>query len=924
MSAHFEDFIGLVSLLLADVGAEDHAPAPHKTAVRLFNLAVDRPDLLFILLFLDTRTSLTLADLLLYPKTSALACLLIAQWRSPTSAWDRELIDRDNELSQSIAFSDATSVMGHFLKEETLDPAEVGALMNWLHETAPIGFIGDAANRESMLTTLRSELVQQSPEILQKMVTELLILDVPPCLGTSNFAAALDIIDTGKITERIDPTPLAKAYTQSIAAGGNALSARRVSCGAATSLFTLASRTPVQLFDKFLHPLNIKERLAAAAEDNLFSVTRDIARSMRVHIRVLSRAVAGWTGNIPDNLLTALVAAVRTGALQHLERGRVAAFSASYEANALNRPLDRSIAADIGEALSTLDEEDGQKLLAAVLEIDEPMMLAQLLAFAPYTMREPIKGRIFQLTPADAGDTYSLPEAQARIEALLSADLPDAAALFIEDEEDLKTWGSVPGRELTRLRAALRLKLIREEWEEIATTEPPSDLPHAERQSAIETVIFYKALADLQNPDGDRQAAEQRLAELHNRHPDIASYALDLFAARISRLFDKNMFEQLRDTALVRGNQILTESEEITSRTTAFSDSEAEFFFCNKALLLLGLNQPREANYLLTSLRVGRLHDTVAAYRAVAHARLGRGPEAIAILNQAKDATGETEILQQARAHIQMGGPFTVTPSFLLENDPIPTTKAAMVNFRQMDPFQQAEVLMVAPHKTSFEELVIKEIRSTAASVISLVPMMRNMEMDSREDDLNALVREFLTARLTFLDWSVSDQSQGGFTASGNPGERDLILKKDSTTLAVIEAVVCRHGRSPKNLENHLQRLLAYSTCRLFFHLTYSYIRSPAAIMESLREIAAQDISENFRFLHIEEIPHTDNRPVGFIAQYASEFGSVKVVFLVLDMYQYAQRRVAIDSGSNSTPASEAPASNNPTTKSSDGGPYPR
>ena len=923
MSAHFGDFVGLVSLLLADVEAEDHAPAPHKVAAHLFSLAVDRPDLLFILLFIATRNSSTFADLLLHPKTSALACLLIAQWRSPTSAWDRELVDHDNELSQSIAFSDAAAVLGHFLKEKLLDAAEVAALLNWFHETAPIGFVDDATNSESMLTALRNELVGQSPEILEEMVAHLLNLGTPPRLGTANFAAALDIIDAGKLTERIESSPLVEAYAQSIQAGGYGLTARRVSCGAAVSLFRLASSSPVELRDRFLRPLNSKQRLDAATADDLFSVSRDIARSVRVHIRLLSRAVVGWIGDVPDILITALVDAVRTGAMQHLEKRRVAAFSASYEANVVNTPHDRPIAADVGEALSALDENDGQELLAAVLEIDEPMVLAQLLAFAPFTMRESIKSRVAQLTPADAGDTYSLSEAQARIEALLSADLPDAAALFIEHEEELKTWGRVPGRELTRLRAALRLKLVREEWDAIATTEPPSDLPQVEHQAALETIRFYMALADLKNPNGNRHAAAQRLAELNSRHPDVASYALNLFAAHIILLFDRNMFQQLRDAALVRGNQILTQSEEIPLHATALSEYEAEFFYSNKALLLLALNRAREASQLLASLPVRHLHDTVAAYSAVALARLGKRLEAIATLNRAKDANGETEILQKASAHIQIGSPFAVTPSILLENDPIPRMKAAMLDFKRMDPIQQAEVLMPIPNKASFEAFAIKEIRSAAASVTSLVPMMRNVKVDSCEDDLNALVRELLTSRLSILDWSVSDQSKGGFTAKENPGERDLIIKKDSTTLSVIEAVVCRHTLSPTNLEHHLRRLLAYSSCRLFFHLTYSYIQNPGSIIESLRQIAAKNISEDFRFLDIEEIAHTDSRPLGFIAQYAGEFGPVKVVFLVLDMSQHVQRRVVTAPSNPPKGASRESASIDPTAESSDGHPNP-
>ena len=92
----------------------------------------------------------------------------------------------------------------------------------------------------------------------------------------------------------------------------------------------------------------------------------------------------------------------------------------------------------------------------AILETDEPMVLAQLLSFAPMRRGDRIEHRITELTPSEAGEVYSLTEAQERIEALLSAGLVDAAEQFMEVERELKTWQPA-GSEMTRLRASLRL-----------------------------------------------------------------------------------------------------------------------------------------------------------------------------------------------------------------------------------------------------------------------------------------------------------------------------------------------------------------------------------------------------------------------------------------------------------------------------------
>ena len=881
----YDDVASLVHLLLADAKAEDHAQAPDEVASRLIELAIDRADLFFIVLLQVRGNSVLLADLLLYPATSALACLLIAQWHSHPGAWDRELVDRGNKTTKTIAFADAASVMGCFIEQGKVDPKEAASLMDWFHKYAPIGFIDDLGNSESMLATLRAELARQSPEVLRTMVAALSASTPKSGLGTSNFAASLDIIDVGKLAGDIDPTPMVNAYVQSVAAGDYALRANRVGVSGAASLLKLASLAPPVLFQRFLCPVDISARFAANADEDPFTLAHTLARSIRAHIRVLSRAVVGWIETVPDGVVLALIASVRAGALEHHEKGRVAAFSPRYEANTLGDPPDRPIAADIGAALGALTADHREELLDAVLETDEPTVLAQLLAVIPHTMKERIRRRIAVLTPSEAGNIYSLTEAQARIESLLSADLGDAAERFMEVERELRTCGPVAGREVTHLRATLQLQLLRHEWSAIADTEPPSGLSHAEQQSATETITFYKALAALKNPNGNRLAAKRMFAQLQSRHPDVSAYVVNLFATRISLLLEDDIFDQLDGGTLVRGRQVLVEAEEMMLRVRVLSDLDKEIFNYNKALLLLALGQPEQANELLMSLHPTRLRDAVAAYTAVARNRLERGSEAIAILKQAEVMLGHTAVLRAARAHIEAGQTFAATTDVLSENDPVRCIEVALFNLKQMEHITQANVSQQSRSRDAF---VIDRVRSAAASAISLVPMINPME-----DDITALIRELLSACLESSAWSVSDQSKGGFTAKGNPGERDLILKKNGTEIAVIEAVVCRPPVSRQNLRQHFQRLFAYSTCNLFFHLTYSYVMNPDSILDKLREIATQDTPKGFTYIEHEDICQTDSRPVGFTASYRGVFDTVKVVFLVLDMEQHAQKQAA-------------------------------
>jgi hypothetical protein len=889
-----KDIFGLVRLLLDDIQAESHAPAPHKLAATLFALTLDRPELLLDLMLTMRWRPVLLADLLLYPATAAFACLLVAQWQSQSSAYDREVTRRDDQTTKSIAFADAVSVMGHFLEQGSLPPAEAASLLDWLHKTTPPGFVDELATQGSLLSILRAEIAAQPASVLQAVLAALTAAMPASGLGTSTFAAALDLVDAGGLAGEIEPTPLIAAYADSFSAVAHFLSANRISLGGAAALVGLADRASPDLRRKFLYPLDIKARLAAASApgENIYTAIDDMASAVRAHIRILSRAAASLAGTLSEDFANALIAAVHAGALRHDEKGRVAAFAPGYEASILRGPEDRPIAADLGAALHALPTETRDRLLEAILETDEPMMLAQLLAFAPGAMREKIKQRIDALTPSEAGDVRSLTDAQARIEALLTAGLADAAAKFIEAERDLKTLGKVAGRDSIRLRDDLRLKLIRGDWTGIEGTQLPTDFPKGEQQSAQETIEFYKALAALTNPSGNREAAEHRFAQLQRRRPDVAAYTINLFAARINLLMAGDLFAQLHGAAIARGRKTLADVEQMMLQVRTVSPSDRKILACNKAVLLLALGQPEQANDLLAVLR--DTDDSAAAYAAIALARMGRNAEAAAVLNHAEQTIGRSDVLHAARAQIQSGQSFAGAASTSSEGDSVQRVKAALFDLRQMDPEQQATVLRPQPGNLS--DFVTGQVRSAAASVLALVPMI-DKENKLSEDDVSAFMREFLTPRFDMLGWSVPDQSKSGFTAKENPGESDILLKKDSTVLAVIEAVVCErpvtHEWARSELTSHFQKLLAYSACALFFHLTYSYVDNPASVLNYLKHSAEHDAPAGFSYRQRKDIPHTDAGPVGFIARYAAQFGDIDIVFLVLDMKQQPQRDAA-------------------------------
>jgi hypothetical protein len=887
---------GLARLLLADADAEDNSPAPHPLAAQVIDLAIDRAELFVDLLFQVRARPRLFADLVIHPPSAALACLLIAQWRSPAGAWDRGLVERDDKIFQAEAFTDATAILGEHLRAGRTSASEAAALLNWLHRRADRGFIDDVAGADLVMAAFRRELANCDSSILLAMVQSLDGTSLRQGVGMPEFAAVLDLSDLGGIEDQVDAGVVVDAYARSIAVGDYSLSAHRIGIAGAAALACVAGRTQA-LRSQFLYPLDVRARLAAAKpEDNEFILADSIARALRAHIRILCRAVIGGTTDAPADLFEALVAAVRTGALQHKEKGRIAAFAPRFE-NQIGAPaLDRPLAADLAGALASLDQARQRVLLAAILETDEPLILAQLLSRASPDLRLDIERRIAALAPGDAGAIQSLPEMQARIDELLTAGAAEAAASYMAAEAGLQKLGRTGGREIARFQHRLRLAFLRGDWAAIAATQEPS-FPNPQEQAAVmETLRQFRGLAALKGPNPDPEMAKAIFAGLFAQRASLG-FAVNWFAAVISELLPADSFGLLEGDQIRKGRKAIAEVERMTALLPAASGDET--LACNQALLRLALGEPGQALAVLSAVTLVRLQDTAAAYRALALSRLGRRVEATAALDAAEHSFGRTAVLAAARTHIASGAPFLTAPDVSIHDDLIENVASAIARFRTMNPSDQARVLQ--RQADPFEALLVEYVRAAADAVVSLIPMMKGVQIDAIEDDLTAFIQHLLAARVQFLGWSVGDQSKGGYSAKGNPGERDLVIAWGSSVLALIEAVICdkplTQDAMKADLESHFQKLLGYGNPRVFFHLTYAYLDDKQGLMQFLETSAESATPPGFTYLGREPIPHDDSRPPGFVARYSADFGEVKVVFLVLNLSQRLQRQAAKTAG---------------------------
>lgn len=256
-------------------------------------------------------------------------------------------------------------------------------------------------NTGAMLAALRGELLGQSSDILRRMLAALTDASKPLAVGTSRFSAALDILDIGSLGDAIDPVPIVSAYIRSLETSDYMLAVSQISDSNAVSLVKLAMTSAPEPRRRFFAPVDVMARLAEASapDANPFTIADEICRSLRVHIRTLGRAIAGMV-EPPDELVDALVDTVRAGALSHVEKGRVGALSVRYETEPFRGQPDRSIAADLGGALRALSGDRRERLLTAILETDEPVVLAQLLTFAPRELRPRIVQRVHCALPS--------------------------------------------------------------------------------------------------------------------------------------------------------------------------------------------------------------------------------------------------------------------------------------------------------------------------------------------------------------------------------------------------------------------------------------------------------------------------------------------------------------------------------------------
>lgn len=875
----------LLSVLLNEI--QDATFDPRHLASRLMEFVVERPVLLQQLVLRVRQAPVLLADMLMVPSTCTLACSLIASWEFNSGGWNRDFQAQANHTTAMLAFEDAIALLGGHLDADCVPASELAALYLHIYELASNP--RQSSRRFAMLSLLRQELTASATSIQDAVFSALVASASAGTDQMTAFCAALNLVSEGGGADHIDPSEIVTLYLDVLLLQNERGGLRQLGLPAAQSFVSLALRCEENLRNRFLGAVDVRAwlRSAPTSPDEQHSFRDLLARRIRLHIRLLSRALAGWPTEVPNELVDALSNAIHAGATDQPQRGRVDAFVPG-PGFGVAWAEEQPIALDLAGALRRLQGGALQKLVTQLCQVDEPLVLAGIIANTPVAVHEQIKTHLQSLTPENTPDVWNWPALQARVDALLNAELPEIAEVFIAAEREACTWGPVPGREISTLRANLRMLLLRQDWPAIVSYSLPENLSEAIRREGGDLLLFYRGIAELKKPDGNPAAAEAMFLDLTQRNRGVTSYPINLFACRVSRLLSGDSFGLLSGDALTQAKRYLAEAQQETRPLIQHSPADLKALDVNRAMLLLAVGQPRESLQVLMDLTDANHDASIEGFRALAMARLDRKREALVVLAQTESAFGRSDLLSAIRANIDTHRPYATAPNILLDDDPVPGIRHAFEAFSRLGAAEQAQVLQ---SRGSLELYLLEEVRGACASIVAVAPMMRELGMVRYEDDISGVLKQVLRSRLLLTQWAVEDQPRGGFSQTGGVGERDLVISKGSATLAVIEALIV-DPVATGNLTSHFTKLLGYDTCRIFFHITYARRSNCAAILAHLRTACASPPA-GFSHLRTEELDDYDSMPVGFKAYFELDSRNVVVVFLALEIGQPIQRAAA-------------------------------
>lgn len=860
----------LMRILTLELAHVEAGPVPSTIAQELVALARCHPDLCEVLIDCSLQAPQVMANLIFCPSAASLVCYLVATWHTQFQ-FDRDYRNEATDSVQASLLADCLEVLRHHLVQDECSPVECARLLIVMQAH-------DGGGHDGMpLLPIGLEHLRGLPAELKQQVRRSLV-DVAHTQASSlEFAVMLKAVAViGESLPAEEAQMVASAYRQTCHKKERA-DTRWVDVTGAAVLARLAMDHG-HLQPSIFSPLDLKAELACHPDDVV-----GLGLSMREQIRMLSRAIVGYPESVPGELVEALVSAIQSGASNRPDKGRVDAFTFQLDDQFRSRRGPR-LESDLIEAVNRLEVPAQQeRLVKALLLVEDPLMPALLLPRVPTAYREDIVARLKVLTPDEASRAAFVTQPSERGQALLDAGLPELASAYLQEAAETQRGRNLPALAVQTLNQQLQLQYLSGAFDAITSATIPVGLRPEHQTEAQRTLDFFRALVCLKKEPPEASKAAAIFLRLYRQHP-LPSYAINLLAARLVTLLGENLFRIVAGEDAEMARLAIDEADRAIPSVHALSDMSRAIHVPNCAAMLLAVGRPREAMNRLKELASVERTAESTAFEAVASARLGESDRARALIRSGKERYGNTPLLVGAESHIDHSAGFGAPPLVLSKQDETVQLQAALRKFMELPASEQAEVLF-GPHM-ALERLLTAAFQDALAAfqrTLSFLKLDRHTEFD--EDDFNGLLAELVEARLEGnLGWQAHEQSPGGYTEKGNAGRRDFVIRRRGVDITVFEALKASRPND-KRLAEHLHKLFGYSWADILFHVTYSNRKDASEMRTAIEEVAKRP-PPGTTYLSQSAICADGARPGAVRAAYRRSGVDTTIIFFVIDMRQ--------------------------------------
>ena len=869
-------------LLCSELEMTDIGPNIVDTAATVMSFAADHPMALQQFLFRVDVAPALLVDMLMHQRVACLAAKLAIEWRSKLGRDSDRNVSRE-ALTKEFAVQDALSLLTYHLDKSSLDLNECASLITWCYAggTDSRKAVADSRRligRQLLGMVAREHEVLQS-EVLQHLIDQASYKNNVP---RARFAAALDGLGCLLNASGVDAFPIVALYLK-FARDLHLewTDASNLSAELAARLVAIAFAQAASDRDALLVPFDSTKLLREEPNEEIPSLRYSIVQTLRGHVRMLARAAAGWPdGDVPTELCDALQVLISRSVFEHAEKGRIGALTDRYSPNRFFAGEEGSPALDLTAAWRRIDGSHQEAMLQALAQSDDPVLLAELCQHLPAVAKPYIQARLRQLKPGEASTLWTWPELQRRVESLLAAGEHGLAREHLDDAQ-YELDRAPPQFRLGLFGLGLQLLLKEKNWIALDDAVIPSALDVATTRQAQDQLDFYKATSQLLRPNGNLAAARVVLQGLAARAGTASVYKENAFAVAIQQLLGPTL-HPLTGTNRVTGEALLSEINAAVAVDEKLARSN---LLANRALLLLALQRPGDALESVAAYRTETRSPELEIIAVLAYSEMLLRGEAMAILDAAISEFGPDERLTALKDDLQAGDAMPSVASASVAVDPISTIRAALQQLAELMPSQVGDVL--GPAGGGVRGYLIRQVSRSVAALQHMGAMLRdrkNPKNDARlENDLNTAVREVLGASLAVVKWDVADQSLGGATLNGNPGERDAVIRASGQEISIYEGLVCS-GLNQAYTKKHFDKLLSYGVCDIYFHVTYSYAEKLKPLLDYVRQMLEYEVPAGHTYLGCEILEPPDYEVSGYVATYSADHRQVAVVFLIADL----------------------------------------